>query len=199
MVELAQAPVKKPAADQDAGLLAECARGKTRAFRLLVEKYKRRAYYVALGLVGSHDDAWDLSQEAFIRVWKGRRCFDPARPFWPWFYAVLANLCKNCLRDREVRARHAEEVRWREEGRRTELDNPEAILHETETQKRVWDGIQKLPFKFREVIILRHFQEMCYEDIAQQLGIPEGSVMSRLFYARKKLREILEDPEQGVR
>ncbi len=132
-------------------------------------------------------------------MWKGRRRFDPARPFWPWFYAVLANLCKNCLRDREVRVRHAEEIRTREEGRRTELDNPEAILHETETQKRVWDGIQMLPFKFREIIILRHFQDMCYEDIAQQLGIPEGSVMSRLFYARKKLREILEDPEQGVR
>jgi len=195
VVELAQAPAKQAPVDQDAMLLAECARGKTRAFRTLVEKYKRRAYYVALGLVGSPDDAWDLSQEAFIRAWNSRGRFDPSRPFWPWFYSVLANLCKNCLRDREVRKRHAEDIRYSEQSRRASMGNPEAVLVENESQSNVWHAIQKLPFKFREIIILRHFQDMCYEDIAQQLGIPEGSVMSRLFYARKKLREILEGPE----
>ena len=196
VVELAEVPAKEIAVDQDARLLAEFARGKTRAFRQLVEKYKRRAYFVALGLVGSPDDAWDLSQEAFIRIWKSRKSFDPDRPFWPWFYSVLANLCKNCLRDREVRTRHAEEIRSLEYSRREGLGNPEVIFEETRTQKLVWGGIQQLPFKFREIIILRHFQEMPYEDIAQQLGIPEGSVMSRLYYARKKLREILENPDQ---
>ena len=196
-VELVKPIPQALVADQDAQLLAECAKGRTRAFRLLVEKYKRRAYYVALGLVGSSEDAWDLSQEAFIRVWNSRRQFDPRRPFWPWFYAVLVNLCKNCLRDREVRARHSENVRILEENRREAQDDPEQVLHETETQQKVWDAIQKLPFKFREVIVLRHFQDMPYDDIARQLGIPEGSVMSRLFYARKKLREILENPDQG--
>ncbi len=195
VVELTEVPVVARTVDEDADLLAACARGRTRAFRGLVEKYKRRAYYVALGLVGSSDDAWDLSQEAFIRIWKGRKSFDPSRPFWPWFYAILANLCKNCLRDREVRTRHAEGIRRMEEGRRDAAGNPEAILQETETQKEVWAAIGRLPFKFREIIVLRHFQDMAYEDIARQIGIPEGSVMSRLYYARKKLREILEDPE----
>ncbi len=194
VVELTETPMVAQQADDDAKLLAACARGRTRAFRQLVEKYKRRAYYVALGLIGSSDDAWDLSQEAFIRIWKGRKSFDPSRPFWPWFYAILANLCKNHLRDRNVRVRHADGIREMEENRRDEAGNPEAILQETETQKEVWAAIGVLPFKFREIIILRHFQDMAYEDIARQLGIPEGSVMSRLYYARKKLREILEDP-----
>jgi len=196
-VELAQPLAGTLGADPDAALSARFARGETRAFRRLVEKYKRRAYYVALGLVGSSDDAWDLSQEAFIRVWRSRKRFDPGRPFWPWFYSVLANLCKNCLRDREVRTRHAEDIRYTETNRRDATGNPEAAYQESETQKRVWGAIQKLPFKFREIIVLRHFQDMPYEDIAEQLGIPEGSVMSRLFYARKKLREILENPAVG--
>jgi RNA polymerase sigma-70 factor (ECF subfamily) len=194
VVELTEAPAVAQFVDEDAELLAACARGRTLAFHQLVEKYKRRAYYVALGLVGSSDDAWDLSQEAFIRIWKGRKGFDPARPFWPWFYAILANLCKNCLRDRDVRVRHAEGIRRMEEGRCDPAGNPEAILQETETQQEVWAAIEKLPFKFREIIVLRHFQEMPYDAIARQLGIPEGSVMSRLYYARKKLREILENP-----
>ncbi len=181
--------------DVDEKQLLAFTRGRTKAFRGLVERYKRRAYYVALGLVGSSDDAWDLSQEAFIRVWKNRRSFDPGRPFWPWFYSVLANLCKNWIRDREVRTRHTAEIRAIENSRRDKFGNPEAIMCESETQREVWDGIQRLPFKFREIIILRHFQDMPYEQIARQLGIPEGSVMSRLYYARKKLREVLENPE----
>lgn len=195
VVELTETPAITQFVDEDAALLAACAKGRTRAFHQLVEKYKRRAYYVALGLVGSSDDAWDLSQEAFIRIWKGRKGFDPTRPFWPWFYAILANLCKNCLRDRDVRVRHADGIRHLEEGRRDATSNPEAILQETETQQEVWAAIEKLPFKFREIIVLRHFQDLPYDTIARQLGIPEGSVMSRLYYARKKLREILEDLE----
>jgi len=195
VMELTEAKVVTPLVDQDAELLAACARGRTRAFHQLVEKYKRRAYYIALGLVGSSEDAWDLSQEAFVRIWKGRKSFDPSRPFWPWFYAILANLCKNCLRDRDVRVRHADGIRRMEEGRQDDVGNPEAVLLETETQQEVWAAIEQLPFKFREIIVLRHFQDMAYEDIARQLGIPEGSVMSRLFYARKKLREFLEHPE----
>ncbi len=194
VAEMAETPVIAPPVDDDAQLLAACATGKTRAFRKLVEKYKRRAYYVALGLVGSRDDAWDLSQEAFIRIWNSRSRFDPERPFWPWFYAVLANLCKNWLRDREVRIRHADNIRRLEQDRRGGR-NPESILTENETQRKVWAAIEELPFKFREIIVLRHFQDMAYEEIAAQLGIPEGSVMSRLFYARKKLRELLEDPQ----
>lgn len=195
VANLTQTSTEELTVDQDASLLAACARGKTRAFRQLVEKYKRRAYYVALGLVGSSDDAWDLSQEAFIRIWKSRSRFDPSRPFWPWFYSVLANLCKNWLRDREVRTRHSEEVRSLELKRRDGLSNPEALFEQNRIQQKVWIGIQALPFKFREIIILRHFQDLPYEDIARQVGIPEGSVMSRLYYARKKLREILEDPD----
>jgi len=90
--------------------------------------------------------------------------------------------------------RHADNIRQLEQDRRGG-ENPESILCENETQQKVWAAIEQLPFKFREIIVLRHFQDMSYEDIATQLGIPEGSVMSRLFYARKQMREILENPQ----
>ncbi len=175
----------------DAQLMVSVQEGDPIALRLLVERYKRKAYYTALKLVGDADEAYDLSQEAFIRVYNARRRYDHSRPFYSWFYAILSNLAKNHLKKRSVRANYAASVRSAKDAEIDTHDSPEVLVEADETKQAVWAAIEKLSYEHREIIILRHFEDMSYEEIAKLLRIPVGSVMSRLYYARKRLRELL--------
>jgi RNA polymerase sigma-70 factor (ECF subfamily) len=176
----------------DNDLVGHALKGRISAFKELVERYQRRAYFFALGMVRNSDDAHDLSQEAFVRVYKHLRRFDNNYPFKVWLFHILSNLCKNHLRQRKTRENVV--VGSDDEYTLTIPDHrdPAMALDKTELQAQVWKAIEQLPEKFREIIILNHFQEMSYDQIAQVLDIPRGSVMSRLYYARLKLREIIE-------
>jgi RNA polymerase sigma-70 factor (ECF subfamily) len=156
------------------------------------------AYFIALGLVGNREDALDLSQEAFIRAYRNIRRYNPRWDFFPWFYQILKNLCFNHLRKRSnERGRSIEQLEAHEPTNAPgDWFAPEAVAERNETKDRVWAAIGKLDNKHREVIILRHFQHLSYEQIAQTLFCNKGTVMSRLYYAHKKLKEIL-DREKG--
>ena len=186
---------KRKEMDEDQELILQSKKGKMKAFQKLVEKYKKPAYFIALGLVGNRDDAYDLSQEAFIRVYTNMGKFNPRYKFFSWFYAILSNLCKNHLRSRQVKENYL-----KNRGPETDTDNqktspppPDVLLERDEMSKRLWEEIQKLPYEFKEIIVLKHFQGLPYRRISEMLNIPMGSVMSRLYYARKKLKENLKD------
>lgn len=181
----------------DSELMTALQKGNKMAFNVLVERYKKKAYYIALGLVGDPDEAYDLSQEAFIRVYNARKRFDRKRPFFSWFYAILSNLAKNHIKKRAVRTEYARQVKDEHNPTQGDVDSPDLIIEADETKREVWAAIEKLSYDHREIIILRHFEDMSYDEIAKMLDIPTGSVMSRLYYARKKIREILgEDYER---
>jgi len=182
---------KKEFGSDDSELMIAVQNGNKKAFNVLVERYKKKAYYIALGLIGDSDEAYDLSQDAFIRVYNARKRFDRKRPFFSWFYAILSNLAKNHLKKKSVRAEHARQVRDGYDPSLHCSSPPDLLVEADETRKEVWAAIDRLSYDHREIIILRHFQDMPYEEIAGLLGIPTGSVMSRLYYARKKLREAL--------
>ena len=154
---------------------------------------KKKAYYIALGLVGDSDEAYDLSQEAFIRIYNARKRYDRKRPFFSWFYAILSNLAKNHIKKKSVRAEYARQIKDEHNPAQDFSSSPDVIVEADETKKEVWAAIEKLSYDHREIIILRHFQDLPYDEIAKLLDIPTGSVMSRLYYARKKLREVLGD------
>jgi RNA polymerase sigma-70 factor (ECF subfamily) len=175
----------------DAQLMVAVQQGNPMAFRVLVERYKKRAYYTALKLVGDPDDAYDLSQEAFIRVYNARRRYDGTHSFYAWFYTIIRNLARNYLRKRSVRLWYAARTKRIHKRSHEVCDSPECILEADETKKAVWTAIGKLSFDHREIILLRHFEDMSYEEIAKLLGIAVGSVMSRLYYARSRLRDLL--------
>jgi len=176
----------------DNDLAAQAMSGRISAFKELVERYQRRAYLYALGMVYNPDDASDLSQEAFVRVHKHLKRFDRKYPFKVWFFHILANLCKNHIRQRKTREKVIVGSSDEHDMAVPISNNPESIFDRTELQAQVWTAIEQLPEKFREIIILSHFQELSYDQMAEVLEIPRGSVMSRLYYARLKLREILE-------
>ena len=175
----------------DTQLMIEVQQGSPLAFKALVDRHKKKAYYTALKLVGDPDDAYDLSQEAFIRVYNARSRYDGTHPFYAWFYTIIRNLARNYLRKRHVRYEYAIQTKQSHNENFQASDSPECIVEADEAKKAIWAAIDKLSYDHREIIILRHFEDMSYEEIAEILGLAVGSVMSRLYYARKKLRDLL--------
>ena len=156
-------------------------RGNKEAYQAIVERYMKRAYYIALGFVRNPQDALDISQEAFIKAFRRIKSFDIERPFFPWFYKLMKNFCLDHLKRRSrIQEVPLEESRVLKEE------------HEDREMKEVlWKGIESLPVEQRETIILRYFQQLSYQEISEITGKPVGTVMSSLFYAKKRLKETI--------
>ena len=182
------------ASERDLILRAQA--GETEAFGELVRRYMRRAYYGALGLVGNHEDALDLSQEAFARAYRARARIDPELPFYTWLYQILRRLCFNFVRDRRSRRDKLHQASsWLadEAGTRVGETDPQRAVETTELRERVRAAIEQLPAREREVLVLKEFEGLRYREIAVLLGIPDGTVMSRLYTARKRLAAAMEE------
>jgi len=181
--------------DEDQQAIKDCQLGKTESYRILVDKYKTRAYYAALLVIGNRDDAFDLSQEAFYKAFRAIKSFQPGKNFYTWYYKILKNLCINHykrIKRRNIVFSDADEF----EGPSLYLSsapNPEQLFEENEMRDILWKGLMDIKKEDREIIMLKEFNEMSYKEIAEVLNIPVGSVMSRLYYARKKLAKILGD------
>jgi RNA polymerase sigma-70 factor (ECF subfamily) len=179
-------------------LMLAVKQGDARAFDELVDSLRGRAFHVARSLVGSRDDAMDLAQEAFLKVYRARDTFREGEPFLPWFHRILRNTCFSFLRDRRrirersVSAHGADE----DESDYEILDEepgPSARMESDERAREFWTAFKALSSRDREILALRHFKELSYRDIAVALDVPEGTVMSRLFHARRRLRDGLKE------
>lgn len=169
--------------DQD--LIQRCQKGDRQAFEPLFRRYRDQAYGYALGLVGSPDEAMDLTQEAFVRAYQALKRFRPDAPFEPWFFRIVRNLCLNAIRNRKT----WQTVSWDAVGDlRSNVDGPSAAIEKREIQEAVWLAISDLAPDQREIIVLKDFQDRSYKDIAEILDVPLGTVMSRLYYARQALK-----------
>lgn len=170
-------------------------RGGAKAFEAIVRATMRRAYAIALGFLGNAEDARDISQEAFIAAHRARKRFDDRRPFFPWFYRILRNRCLNFIQMRSRRREISMDVLAERADTR---ERPDREVIRRERIEALWRALFTLSPDHREVIVLRTFQEFSYREIAESLGISEGTVMSRLFYARRALAKALRpDGEDG--
>lgn len=165
-------------------------RGSVKAFEEIVRSSMKRAYSVALGIVGNAEDARDISQECFMAAHKARKSFDVDRPFFAWFYRILRNRCLNFLKSRARRREISLDVLVE---RQDASPRPDDVVIRKERIDSVWKALFTLSPEHREIIVLRSFQELSYREIAQYLGISDGTVMSRLYYARKALAEALKE------
>ena len=172
--------------------------GDREAFDELSERVRKMAFRVAQSLVGSRDDALELSQEALLKTYRARDTYRDGEPFLPWFQRIVRNTCYSWMR-RNGRVKAASlSPRHGEAGAEDESDwqvaDPDAALPvdpliEGERARLFWSAFRKLGANDREILALRHFQELSYLEIASVLSIPVGTVMSRLFHARRRLRE----------
>ncbi|HED66173.1 MAG TPA: RNA polymerase sigma factor [Planctomycetes bacterium] len=176
-------------------LMTAAKHGDSAAFDRLAERVRGRAFRVAHSLVGSTEDARELTQEAFLKTYRARETYRDGEPFLPWFHRILRNTCFSFLRKHKRLKKHSlsgekdgEEFEWEIESRdpspteRPERDEVHAAFHE---------AFERLSARDREILSLRHFDDLSYREIAHALGIPEGTVMSRLFHARRRLRDAL--------
>jgi len=178
--------------------MRRCRGGSREAFEVFVNRYMKDAYFIALGLVGNREDALDLSQEAFVRAFRNIKTVKPDRRFFPWFYQILKNLCISHLRKRKVRKANSLDAEDCPEVAATGTHfSPDVVADRNEAKDRIWQAIAKLDEKHREVIILRHFRNMSYEEMAEALYCNKGTVTSRLYYARNKLKELLSSEKGG--
>jgi RNA polymerase sigma-70 factor, ECF subfamily len=186
----------QPPLELDADQLMRATKaGDRRAFDALVSQLRARAFHVAYGLVASRDDAMDLTQEAFLKIYRARASFDECQPFLPWFHRILKNTCISFLRKR--RGLKPISLDQESDSDIPALDPPSDAppvgteLVQNEVQRGFRSALAQLSPADREVLALRHFEDLSYTAIAAALGVPEGTVMSRLFHARRRLRERL--------
>ncbi len=180
--------------EDEQAIVAGWKRGDKRAYEALVRRHMTDAFMVAYGFVGNAEDARDLSQEAFIKAYLARGRFEEGRPFYPWLYRILRNHCLNFVqRGKKNLSIDAEEFH-----REIPCPRPTALEDlETEERKRlVHAAIARLSDDHREIIVLKAFRDLSYREISDVLGVPIGTVMSRLFYARQALRALIEEIER---
>lgn len=174
-------------------LLRRSIKGDKQAFGQLVTRHMKRAYYMARTFTGSHEEALDLSQEAFVRFWRSLKKFNPEREFFPYYYVILRNLSLNSIRNKKIRAM------------------PFSLLTETGVLYSVTDGtgdktatgselsemiqsaMGQIPTEDREIILLKDMHGHSYKEIAAMLSIPVGTVMSRLYTARNRFRQRMKE------
>ena len=165
----------------DAISIEKCRNGDQEAFRHLVERYQRPAVSHAAAILGSREDALDATQEAFIDAFRALKGFDSSRAFYPWFYVLLRNRCfKMAARKRETES----------------IDETVIVAASSAAQSEdslaLEKALRSLDLEDREIITLKYLDGLSYIELAERLQIPKGTVMSRLFHARRKLHAKLE-------
>ena len=186
----------------DGELITQFLEGSEEAFNRLVLKHQRRAYNIAYRFLAQHEDALEVAQDAFVRVYRNLRRFRGRASFKTWLYKIILNLARNRYRHRVSRG----------ELKKVSLDNPkqyedsEAVreiadeklsptreLGGREIQEQIQRGLMQLAAEHRQVIILRHIEGLSYDEMAQVLQCAQGTVKSRLHRARLELRQVLRE------
>ncbi|MBL9036926.1 MAG: sigma-70 family RNA polymerase sigma factor [Archangium sp.] len=190
-------------ATDDLTLVQRVRTGDQRAFKLLVERYQRKVYAVALNMLKDKEDARDATQEAFIKVYKYLEYFKGDASFYTWLYRITFNICIDLIRRKGSKG--DEHVEFDESVRLDTAEanigalgsklgtNPQKSALRKELADKITAAIQQLPETHRQILLLREIEGMSYEDLATTLEIPKGTVMSRLFHARLKMQKLLNE------
>jgi RNA polymerase sigma-70 factor, ECF subfamily len=160
--------------------------GDTEAFGELVTKHRAKIYAMLYGMVRNENDAWDLAQEGFLQAWRSIHKFEGRSSFYTWLYRLTVNLVIDSLRRKGRRV----EVEL-DDAIPSSLPSPRANYQRTEISEHINTALAQLSPEHRAVIVLKEIEDLQYQEIAEVLNVSVGTVMSRLFYGRKKLQSIL--------
>jgi RNA polymerase sigma-70 factor, ECF subfamily len=185
----------------DATLVRAAQRGDTSAFEELVARHRDKIYARAYSILRNEDEAIDLSQEAWVKGWQRLKQFQGESGFSTWITRIVINLCLDELRKQKRRRVESIEAMEEESGgverqMPAVVVNPTERLERGELRERIDKGLARLSHEHRTVLVLHEFEEMEYKAIAKVMDCSIGTVMSRLFYARRKLAALLADLKQ---
>jgi RNA polymerase sigma-70 factor, ECF subfamily len=171
--------------EEDIELVKKSLLKDTSAFERLIDKYQKPIYNLGMRMFGNSDDAEDLTQNVFVKSWERMDSYDPKYKFFSWLYRIAINESLN-LSNREKRKERIEF----EEKCEAEI-SIEKEFDKTEQSKNIHNALLEIEINYRTVIILRHYMELSYLEIAELISIPEKTVKSRLFSARQMLKDVL--------
>lgn len=188
--------VDTPDQPDDRLLVAQAAQGEREAFGMLVRRYQDRAFNLAYQLMRNRDDALDVAQEAFAKAFVSLASFKGEATFATWLHRIVVNLAIDTLRRKQRgEGRRYRDARGAPVGEEAAgpsgSEDPAAALESKQVRALLAQGIEALPPAQRAVLILREIEGMSYDEIARTVGCSPGTVMSRLFYGRRKLRQLL--------
>lgn len=176
--------------DEDLARLAQ--QGDQNAFAELVKRYEKQIFSLAYRLIGDYDEAADLAQEAFLRIYQMLGRYDPEKKFFSWMYRVAQNTCLNALARRPsnvVPVERAEE--YFSDSTAADAVEPEKDYLNREIRQHIDRAINELPDNYRDIIYLRYIEDLSYQQIAQALNLPVSTIETRLFRGKKLLQQKL--------
>ena len=203
-LEAGHSPIDIAESD-DAELVRRCQVGDSSAFNDLVIRYRNKVFTMVYGMVQNEQDAWDLAQEGFLKAWRSIHRFRGQSSFYTWLYRIMTNVTIDALRRKGIHGETEFDDRIApanvEPGSRTTpsaVPLPNNKLEQREIRQRIDEAISKLSPEHRAVIVMKEIQDLQYSEIAEILNCSLGTVMSRLFYARKKLQILLRDVYENL-
>jgi RNA polymerase sigma-70 factor (ECF subfamily) len=186
-------PIETASAEQsDADLVAGCLAGQARAFDIIVERHQRAVYRLCYRFVGNHEDASDLTQDVFLRAYRGLKNFKGNASLGTWLYRIGVNVCLNRV---SVKKPHTEPIEEQQHIDRRSPSPSEQVLRD-ERAAQVRAAIAQLPRKQKAALILRVYHEMAHQEIAEALGSSVGAVKANVFHGLRNLKKLL---GEGVR
>ncbi len=187
-------------------LVKRCQRGEAKAFDELVTRYRTRIFGMIYNMVHNEQDAWDLAQDSFLKAWKSIGRFRGKSSFYTWIYRIVMNVTIDHMRKKQIKGGGAEfddriQLKEIEPAAKTapKADElPFERMERGELRQKIDNAIAQLTPEHRAVILMKETEDMQYHEIAEALGCSIGTVMSRLFYARKRLQNLLKDVYENV-
>jgi RNA polymerase sigma-70 factor (ECF subfamily) len=184
--------------DSDVDLVKAATGGDASAFETLVDRHQKRVYMISYQILRNHEDTLDVVQDTFIRAWKGVAGFDGQASFASWIARIATNASIDVIRRRQVRPQSeldTGEIHPDPASRTTPSSppKPDAQIDMDEIRRRYDAALLLLSAEHRAVLVLKELQDQSYQEIADTVGCSVGTVMSRLFYARKKMQSELKD------
>jgi RNA polymerase sigma-70 factor (ECF subfamily) len=184
--------------ENDSDLINRAKSGDSKSYDILLKKYKNSVYSLVLRMVRNSQEAEDLTQEAFIKAFNSLASFNEEYAFSTWLYKIATNNCIDFFRKRKLQTYSLDKpIQYKDSEIQHEIPdpdlNPEKSIMATERNKLIKEAINKLPEKYHRAILLRHSEEKSYEEIAEILGLPLGTVKARIFRAREMLNKTLKD------
>lgn len=181
----------------DMALVDMAKAGDNKAYERLLKKYRKSVYYMLLKMVNNADDADDLTQEAFAKAFNSLHKFDPKYAFSTWLFRIATNNCIDFIRKKRVQTISIDNPYESDEGDSMSFDirdpdlNPNEVMLKNQRKEYIQMAVEKLPDKYKILVELRYFQELSYEEVAEELELPLGTVKAQLFRARELLNQEL--------
>jgi len=182
----------------DLKIIESCLLGNSQMFSRLIDNYKNMIYNLAYRMSNNPQEAEDISQETFLRAYQSLARFNPSYKFSTWLYQITLNIIRDRFKKKElnyvsldtpIETGDSEFYPQPEDS----TNNPEQIIAQKENIQAIQQAIYSLPLKYREVIVLRHLQDLSYIEISNILKLPSGTVKIRLYRAREQLKKILKN------